>query len=204
MQNRKVTHRSDVPSIYRYNSVMVVLASLVTLVCALFVPFLGWLFIPRRDVTGIAIMIVISPLPLVFLGALLSRQTLIVDEAGVSARVMGVRAKTLGWGQVGKISKRRSIGYGGVYTETFQIQDATEHSLICRYFVNFCGNIAFTEDIRCLRDLLDQLNFYARQYKIPLVVIDGEAAAGRSASRLPAERRRIAVGRIPETTVDEL
>jgi hypothetical protein len=181
MENSKATHTQSPSRLYRYNRALVLLAAAVGLVCTWLVLFLAYFVIPRGDFVGTATVLLVSPCPVLFFLAVLSRATLAVDETGLSAKALGMPKKTIHWSDVKRIRKIRvSNGYGHV--DEFHIQDAQKHSVICRFLVNVRGSIVFTQDIRGLRDLLDEINFYVREYKIPLVVLDLEAVG----ARLPA------------------
>jgi hypothetical protein len=132
----------------------------------------------------------------------LTRTSIVIDEGGVSASAFGMRLKSTQWGEVKRIRKTRSPGYSGHCTVSFQIEDENTHPAVCRFFVNVCGNVAFTQEIRGLRDLLDQINFYAREYKISLVVWDIQAAGAKLAPLKGSAYWRQATARIPEIEVE--
>jgi hypothetical protein len=121
---------------------------------------------------------------------------------GISAKALGIRTRAIKWRDVKKIRKAR-VTNGYVYVENFNIQDSKKHDVVCRFFVNFCGNIAFSQDIRGLRNLLNRVNFYARQHEIPLVIWDTEAAAAKLASEKGPGYWRRATAQIPEVRVAE-
>jgi hypothetical protein len=193
--------------VYRYNRAAVVLCVAVTLAFAWLVPYLLFLSVRHEDLLNMAVAVLVGVLPVAGFGAVLSRASLAVDEVGISASTFGVRTRALRWGEVKRIKKLRLPngipvkGYG--YSDQFHIQDGRKHSPLCRLLVNVCGNIVFTQDIHDLRRLLDQINVYARQYNIPLVVQDSEANAAGLASDPQFGYWRRAASRVPEVTVDE-
>jgi hypothetical protein len=86
------------------------------------------------------------------------------------------------WIDTKKIRKSR-VTNGYAYVESFDVHDKETHGCACRFLVNFCGTIEFTQDIRGLRGLLAEVDLYARQYGIPLVAWDTEAAGGKLAAQ---------------------
>jgi len=116
--------------------------------------------------------------------------------------VLGVRTRSIQWGEIKKIRKTKSYN-GYAWVDSFQVHDAKTHGRISRFLVNVRGDIAFTQEIRGLSDLLGQINLYARAYKIPLVVLDIQANAARLAPLKGAEYWRRGTARAPEVTVAE-
>ena len=159
-------------------------------------------FAQRHDLLGVLIMIVLSSFPVLLVRAVLSRASIVVSEADISATFFGLKIKSIEWTNIQKITKSR-VYNGYAYTDIFHVQDR-DHQAICRFLINLCGNLVFTQDIHTLRGLLSEVNLYAKRHNIPLAVWDTEAAAAEVRSRQGGSYWKRATAKIPETRVREL
>jgi hypothetical protein len=141
-----------------------------------------WYFVSRADWWDAVIVLLVALFPLLLSRAVLTRASIVVDERGISTQAFGIKTRSIAWNDVKKIMKVR-VSNGYSYVDNFSIQDKIARIFICRLFINFCGNVVFSQDIRDLRYLLDEINFYARRYKIPLFVLDAEGATATGAAR---------------------
>lgn len=99
-----------------------------------------------------------------------------VSNEGIAAHNFGRTLKFILWQDVMKVKKVRRWNAGSrSFENVFYIFDGTFPPLRER-MVNLRGPIAFTDKIRELRELLDEINKAARRYHFPLVVLDQEAA----------------------------
>ena len=105
--------------------------------------------------------------------AVLLRVDISINDRGISASLLGLRMRRLDWRNVKSIQKLRVASGYGFYTNRFNVCSESD-GFLRAIFVNAYGNIAFGEDIRCLRQLLDQINLYADRYSIPIFVWDLE------------------------------
>jgi len=197
-----ITHADASSTVHGYNRAIVLGMAGVTLLVAWVALYLEYIFIPRRDFLGIAILLFLSYYAVLCFRALLSKACIVLDETGISAKALGMRTKSIRWGNVKKIRKL-SLTLGHGYVSSFRIYEARKHNIICNFFLNVCGDIVFNQDIRGLRDLLDQVNFYAREHNIPLVVSDSQSKAARLAPLRGVEYWRGLRTKVPETTVEE-
>lgn len=108
----------------------------------------------------------------------------------------GVRTRFIGWADVKKIVKTRAPIGVGRYSDRFQVY-SKDRGIICRFFLNVCGNITFDERICRVRRLLDQINLQAQEHAIPFFVWDLQAIAKRR--RVPGEKRERGRTELPLT-----
>lgn len=121
-----------------------------------------------------------------------------IDGKGIAACNFGRTLRHIEWQNVTKITKVRrwNAGLRG-YENEYYIFDGVFSPLMERLF-NLRGPIAFSDKIKELRDLLDQINAAASQYQFSLTAVDQEAARTLAAEAGAGAWRRT----VP--TVDEV
>jgi len=197
-----ITHADESSIVYRYNRAIILGMAGVTLLVAWVALYLEYFFIAHRDFFGIAIPLFLSYYAVLCFRALLSKASIILDEAGISARAPGMKTKSIRWANVKRIRQLRlTLGHG--YVSSFRVYEARKQSVICNFFLNVCGDIVFNQDIRGLRDLLDQVNLYARKHNIPLVVSDSQSNSARPTPLKGAGYWKELRTPVPEATVEE-
>ncbi len=112
--------------------------------------------------------------------ASLSRAAIVIDAVGISAQFGNRLARTIRWEEVTQIVKSRVPSGAGTYSNKYRVM-ARDRGVICRYFVNVCGDIVFDERIQNSRRLLDELNVLAVAHSIPLRAWDLQAIAQKEA-----------------------
>lgn len=129
--------------------------------------------IPIAVLFSILIVFPILPIFSLFTGA-----TIILTDSGITARVAGVRMKTIHWENVEKIRKvrcearfRRDFNF----PDLFYFKDRQQRTFDW-FFVNIFGDIVFTQEIIDFDDLLKQVNFYAQENEIIQVFTDKDDA----------------------------
>ena len=186
---------------YNYSAAITFILSIITCFAAIvFLPLLPY-FLSRREWMAMSIDVVFAIVPVLLFRATMCRASIKINEDGIAAFIFGFEAKTISWKNMTKIRKTR-VTNGYNYVDSFSVFDGN-HSLICRYFVNVCGGIMFSQDIRGLRDLLDKVSFYARRYEVPLVVLDTEAAAKEFARDQAPGRWKRGMAKSAEVRVSE-
>lgn len=196
MRAMSVEQSSGPSELHRYNAWVTTYLALATaatwvlsIVCILFV---------EDDVWAIAIAALLLLGAILLTRACLFRAVIVISDASIAALLLGIQTRFIAWRDVKKIVKTRTpIGYG-YYADQFQVYPE-EHTVICRFFPNLCGNIAFSQDIRRLRQLLDQTNNYAREHKLPLLVWDLEAIANQNPHSVIDTKRKQARSELPVT-----
>jgi hypothetical protein len=100
--------------------------------------------------------------------------SIVLSEEGIAARNFGRTLKFIRWENVTKIKKVRRWNAGSrSYEDVFYVFDGDFPALRER-MVNLRGPIAFSDKIRRVRDLLDEINEYARRYHFPVLTLDQE------------------------------
>ena len=187
--------------VYRYSYLISAIYLCVLIALLVFSLFILVFFVRSFDVWCIAFMSLVGVFLLFLLRGMLSRVPILIGDDGITARVFGIKLKTVQWKNVKKIRKIRAYN-GYTYVDSFRILTESSNYL-CRFFAKICNGIEFTQDIRDLRELLDRLNFYAHQYGISLVVRDTQAAGAKlSGDQGPGYWKR-ATAEIPEVKVAE-
>jgi hypothetical protein len=189
-------------SIYHYGAAMTVGVASMTVAVGILDVYLLFFFAKSHDLLGALIMIALSPFPVFLVRAVLSRVSIVVSEVKIAATLFGLQIKSIEWTNIQKIIKSR-VYNGYAYIDIFHVQDRN-HNSICKFFINLCGNLVFTQDIHNLRGLLSEVNLYARRHNIPLAVWNTEAAAAELRSRQGGSYWKRATAKILETTVREL
>ena len=127
-------------------------------------------------------------------GALMCSVIAVSDE-GIAAHNFGRTLRFIRWEDVTKIKKvRRWNIASGSYLDTFYVFDRNFPPLRER-MVNFRGPIAFSGEIRGLRDLLNRINDYSRRNNFLLVTL-AQGLDGRSGTQMKLASRKRAS---PET-----
>lgn len=169
---------------YKYNRKKLIQGIRILVGCILFTGIMAFLIyasyktsrIPAVIFFSILIVSLILPIFSVFTGA-----TIILTDSGITARVAGVRMKTIHWENVEKIRKvrfearfRRDFNF----PDHFYFKDRQQRTFNW-FFVNIFGDIVFTQEITGFDDLLKQINFYARENEIVQVYTDKDEAIKR-------------------------
>lgn len=162
-------------TVYRYNVALTVFFTCMTAAFAAFTLIFLIVFVRPFDLVGIMLTALSFLFVFVFLRVVLSRATIVANDRHIAAYMLGMQSRVIRWQDIKKIRKvRASNGYN--YVDSFDVVDRMPRRLICKLvFVNLCGDIVFTQDISDLRGLLQQVNSFAQQHDIPLVVCDTEA-----------------------------
>jgi len=113
-----------------------------------------------------------------------------------------LETKSIRWEDIKRIRKVR-VTNGYNYVDNFRVVDRMPRGLICRFFVNLCGDIVFNHEISDLRGLLEQVNSFARQHNIPLFVWDTEAAGAKVRAKTGTEKWRQGIAEIEDVRVTE-
>jgi hypothetical protein len=187
---------------YRYNAALTALLSCVVIGLVPLTLYMFISFVRSVDPLGVSLAALVSLVPILLFRSLLSRASIAVDNRRIAACVLGIETKAIRWEDIKKVRKVR-VTNGYAYVDSFHVMDRKPRNLICRLFVNLCGDIVFTQDISDLRSLLQQLNFYAQQHEILLVVWDTEAAVDRFRTKSGTRYWRQAVAKIEEVKVVE-
>jgi len=168
----------SVPSLHNYGVLLTTVMAGVVTGFSILIVYLLPLLISERSVLGLALLIPVALFVALLLKALLSRAAINVGVDEVAAKVCGIKTRRIPWHQVGKVKKVR-VTNGYQYVDIYHIVPRQDRGRACEFFVNFCGDIVFTQDISNLRGLLDHINVFAQQFQVPLVVFDTEAAAAK-------------------------
>ena len=158
---------------YDYSGPMTAALITTVLLLQLFFMFMFFMYLKTADLSGEIMSVFLLLASLLFLAATLMRISISIDDFGVSATIFGVVVKRIDWADIQEIKKMQS-GLG--LADTITIMDRRHH-FPCTIFFNLCGPIVFTQHIGGYRDLLDRINVYAQEHKIPLAVMDKKAAA---------------------------
>ncbi len=160
-----------------------------------------WIYAIKRDIVGIAMSSFLLILLPMSLRAVLTRCSVAVNDAGISAVIFGVATKRIRWSDVTKVRKMR-VYISMAFVDGFVVFE-NHHGLICRFFVNICGSVGFSESINECRELLDLINQYAQLHDIPLTVIDVEKMRNDLARDTKPGRWRRGMKRDAEVRVTE-
>jgi len=129
--------------------------------------------------------------------------SIIISENGIAAHNFGRVLKFIRWQDITTIKKIRRWNAGSrSFEDTFHIFDG-EFPAFRERTVNLRGPIVFTDKIRSLRSLLDKINEAAHRYRLPLVVLDQEAARSLAA-RSHAGAWQRTVPKVEEVPLTEL
>jgi len=131
----------------------------------------------------------------------LSYMSIGIGPAGISVYFLMFKIRNIGWSEIKKIVKSRV--YNGYFWVNQFSAEKENAGFLNSYIVNIFGNIVFNEDIRSLRNLLDQINQFAVQYNITLVTKDLQTNAVRLRNPGELRRRRRGADRAPEVRVEQ-
>jgi hypothetical protein len=187
-------------TVYRYH---IALRAIVTCVAAALSAF-PVIFLLAREFDLVSIMLTpvfVAGASFILHGAL-SRATIVVDDRHIAAYMFGIQTKAIRWQDIKKIRKQR-VYNGYNYVDSFHVVDRRPRSLICKFFANVCGDIVVCHEISNLSGLLQQINSFARQYDIPLVVWDTEAAGAKLETKTGKEYWKEAVAKVEEVRVTQ-
>jgi hypothetical protein len=130
------------------------------------------------DVAFAGVFLLLSGVWFLFLTAFASlmRSSIVVNEAGITARKFGLTLKFIEWRDIKNVTNFRSRNAPPFRSlrSSFRIYDSSVSGLL-KMFVNLGGPIVFTSEIEGLQGLLAQVNEAASRYQFPLFVLKREA-----------------------------
>lgn len=161
----------------------------------------------RQFETGVLISVILFPLGLLyFVRHSFSLATVLIDEVGISARVLWIRTRTIKWKDMEKVKKVRALAptrtayFTGDYRDTYFFRDRYQ-GILGSYLLNVQGDICANSQIINYGDFVETINVHVRKNGVPLTVVDAQANTHRLRSVKGIEYLKQVLRRPPEVSV---
>lgn len=188
--------------VYHYNITKIAIGICGIILFSLVDLYLLFFFVGHHDRWYVLYWIIAVYFTVFAVGAALCRTAIEINNVGIAACILGIKSRVIKWQDIKMIIKfRGSNGYQ--YVDTYLVHENRDQNIVIRGFINILGHVVFTQEIDELRDLLNRINFFAKQYGIPLAVRDMQASASKLAEEKNLGYWRMLIKRAQEVRVTE-